>query len=98
MIDHIELGPVPPDEDCAQIGEPNYGENARKECRRYIALLREVMGPPPDGSALVIRANHHDFGRYFEVICQFDDSVQEAVEYAFRLESDGPRKWNHQIG
>ena len=93
MKDGIDLGPVPPFEDCVQPGEPDYYVRSRAECRRYIELLRKKLGPEPTGARLHIKGNLHDFGTYYEVHCSFDTGDDAAVEYAFRCESDGPLTW-----
>lgn len=91
--DLVFLGPVPPDETCAQVGDENYVERSEAECQRYIALIRKVMGPEPRGAKLKVKWCDHDLGRYAEVVCEFDDRYQEAFDYAFRCESDGPTNW-----
>jgi hypothetical protein len=88
----IYLGPVPGEETCAQVGEPDYHVMARDQCRRYIKLIREVMGPEPEGARLVIRENPHDHGTYLGVVCEF--SSEEGERYALRCEWDGPTRWD----
>ncbi|MFA7219247.1 MAG: hypothetical protein WC119_01925 [Synergistaceae bacterium] len=91
--DRIELGPTPPDEDCAQVGTDNYRERAMEECRRYIELIRQKLGVEPEGARLKITSNPHDFGTYYEVACEYNDQFQRSVDYAFACESDGPQTW-----
>ena len=93
MRDFLNLGSTPPAEDCVQLGEDNYRANSIKESRRYIDLLREKMGVEPDGAELKIKWFSHDFGRYCEVVCWFDEEKPEAVDYAYKCESDGPQTW-----
>lgn len=92
--DFIELGPAPCDEDCAQVGDPDYPERSRAECRRYIALLTAVMGEPPEGAWFSIKSSSHDFGTYREVVCYFDSDNEAAADYAWRCEADGPTTWD----
>lgn len=89
----IELGSTPADEDCAQVGSENYEERARAECERYIALLRTKFGTEPETARLAIKGFPHDFGRYYEVVCYFDDGNEVATEYAYLLESKAPTTW-----
>lgn len=91
--DRVELGPTPSDEDCAQVGTDNYRERAFEECRKYIALIRQKMGTEPRGARLKITSNPHDFGTYYEVVCEYDDQFPRSVDYAFACESDGPQTW-----
>ena len=94
MRDCIDCGPAPPMENCAQVGSPDYGEQARKECRAYVALLRRMLGPEPDGASLRITSNPHDFGTYLSVACYFDPAIEAAVDYALRCEAAGPQEWD----
>ena len=93
MTDYIYLGPTPTHENCAQVGAPDYTVRAIDECKRYIALLRKKMGPEPEGARLMVKAQPHDFGTYHEVVCQFDSENEEAMNYAYRCENDGPTHW-----
>ena len=94
MKDFLNIGSTPPAEDCAQLGEPNYSVKATVECHNYIKLLKRTMGEPPEGAELKVKWFNHDFGRYCEVVCEYDDSIPEAVDYAFRCESEGPQEWD----
>jgi len=94
MRDYVYLGPAPAEEDCVQVGEPDYLERALAECRRYIDLIRRVCGPEPPGARLRTKWEYHDFGKYVEVVCEFDDNVPEAVEYAYRVEEEAPTRWD----
>jgi len=92
-VDYLSLGPVPADEDCAQVGQPDYGSRARAECRRYISLLRKKFGPEPGKARLELKGCPHDFGTYYDVVVGYDEDDKESVEYAFRLERDAPSRW-----
>lgn len=92
MGDFLNLGPVPCDEPCAQVGEEEYETRARAECKRFIAQLRRQFGPEPPGALLKIRGFDHDFGRYLEVIVTYRD--QASFDYALRLEEEAPSKWD----
>ncbi len=94
MRETIEIGATPHGEDCAQVGAPDYAERARRECRAYINQLKRMFGEPPEGCSLRVKSFSHDFGSYHEVVAVFDDENEEAAEYAYRLESDGPEYWD----
>ena len=96
MQDWLDIGSSPPLESCAQVGRPGYWEQATKECRAYIALLRRTMGTEPTGARLAIKSREHDFGTYLSVCCFFDSNVQEAIDYAYRCEASGPQEWDQQ--
>jgi len=93
MIDYVEIGPVPANEDCEQLG-PDYDPcKAREECKRFISTIRHALGKEPFGAALCVCGHPHDFGTYYDVAVKFDDSYPEAVDYAFLVESDTPTEW-----
>lgn len=90
----LEIGPTPAEEPCAQVGEPMYEERAVPECERFIKLLRKTFGREPEGAHLRVKGNNHDYGQYFECVVVYDDEKPEAVEYAFKVESEAPVKWD----
>lgn len=92
MLGYISLGPVPAEEDCAQVGETNYTHKATYECRRYAKALRTKY-PPPPGARVGIKSFPHDFGSYHEVVVEYDPENGLATEYAFRLEGSLPSTW-----
>jgi hypothetical protein len=92
-VEYIELGQAPAEEECAQVGEPNYSVNARRECRSYIQAIRNYLGIEPDGAALAIKSFGHEFGQYMEVIVKYDPENEAAAEYAFKCEGKAPATW-----
>ena len=93
MRDYLSIGPTPCEESCAQVGDPDYCEKALPECRRFIELLRQKFGLEPAGAWLSIKWFPHDFGSYCEVVCNFDTTIEESVEYALRCEAELPATW-----
>jgi hypothetical protein len=93
MRDFIEIGSSPAEEDCAQVGQPDFREKATEEMRRFIELIRKALGPEPEGAKLAIKWFPHDFGTYGEVVCYFDDDNEKARDYAFKCEVEAPSKW-----
>lgn len=92
--DYIDIGPVPADEPCEQVGTPNYDpQKGRQECTRFLNLLRKTFGDEPAGARLAVKSNPHDFGPYNSVVCHYDDSFEGAAEYAFRCQDEAPTKW-----
>jgi hypothetical protein len=89
----ITLRPVPAAESCAQVGDTGYAEIAFLQCRRYIALLRLVIGPGPDGARLRVRRSGTDFDPYIDVVVEYDDQNAVASDYALRCERDAPTRW-----
>ena len=91
--DYFELGPVPADEECAQLGTENYDVIAREECQRFIDLIRTSCGREPKNTELAIKPMLHDFGTYYEVVCYYDEKDDEAVGYVLDLETSIPTNW-----
>jgi hypothetical protein len=89
----IPLGAVPARESSAQVGEIGYAERAVLECRRYMALLRDVIGPEPEGARLLVRRSAPDFGSYLEVVVEYDDENKVARAYAIRCDREAPTTW-----
>ena len=96
LFDHLSIGPSPTNERCAQVGEPDYAERSRRECRAYVRQLRRVLGDEPAKASLAVKANPHDFGTYREVVCYFDPSDRAALDYAFRAEELAPAEWDDE--
>ena len=98
MRDYIYLGPTPANEDCQQVGMPDYSpEMARQECCEYIAQLREQFGLEPPRAKLRIKSNPHDFGDYLEVVCEVSCvSDERAISYAYACEGDAWTEWTPQ--
>ncbi len=94
MRDYLSIGSAPAEEDCAQVGTPDYSERSREECARFIELIRKTCGEPPVGASLVTKTFPHDFGSYREVCVVFDDENKAATEYAYKVENDAPATWD----
>ena len=93
MRDYFCIGPTPREEDCAQVGQPDYRRKAIAECTQFIQLIRDTLGPEPEGAELRVKAFEHDFGTYHEVVCWFDTDNEAAIEYAHRCDDDAPATW-----
>ena len=91
--DLVYLGPAPAEEDCVQVGDPDYARKAKAECRAYIEAIRKVLGPEPEGARLSIKGEQHDFGVYYEAVAYFNPNNQAAAEYAYRCEEKAPTTW-----
>ena len=95
MFDRIEIGPTPSDETCAQVGSNRYSKVYRAECRAFINQIRRVCGPEPEGAALVITSNPHDFGTYHDVAVKYDCASEEGLAYALKVESTPIHWWDN---
>lgn len=87
----IEVGPVPADESCAQVGHDDYSDRSRRECAVYIRQLQRIFGhPDPAILRFVRRAFPHELGRYHEVVAVMNAAGAELFD-----ESKLPSEWDH---
>lgn len=87
MQDYLYVGPVPAEEDCAQVGSHDYARRAKQECRLFVDQIRRYY-PEPENGYLSIKSNSHDYGTYYEVVAVFDMDCEVASEWAYDVESD----------
>lgn len=95
-MDYTVIGSSPVNEPCAQVGCDDYPQRARRECRALIGQLIRIFGEPPPGAQLGIKSFPHDFGTYCEVVCLFDPSDLDAMDYAYRCEDGLPDRWDEE--
>ena len=87
----LHIGCTPYNEDCVQVDSIGA---MTLELKLYRAMLLSKW-PHAD---LRIRWESHDFGRYGEVICVFDDFNVERADEAYDIESNGPEYWGYYDG
>lgn len=96
MIETIELGSAPCNEDCVQVSpKEDYAEPMRIEVSRYVEMLKKRF-PEHEKKGIVFRNKWlpHDFGGYREAIAVFNGEDVEAMEYACWMEENLPLKWS----
>ena len=93
MREYISIGPMPYEEPCAQVGEPDYRDKALAECQQFIQLFRTKFGPEPRGAWLTTKWFPHDCGAYVEVVYYFTPGIEASVEYAVQCEAETPAIW-----
>lgn len=94
-MESLNIGSSPHSEECAQVGDYDYQQRGRAECRALIGQLKRMYGEEPAGARLYIKGNSHDFGTYYEVECKFNTESEVATSYAFQCENM-PEKWDEQ--
>lgn len=94
MTDYLNIGSSPAEEDCAQVGSPDYHNKAMAELKRYRDLIRAHCGKEPPGTKLVIKWFPHDFGTYGELVCEYQEGDEVGLSYALHVESNGPCRWD----
>lgn len=97
-MDELEIGTVPAEEQCQQVGTPNYDAiSAKKECRIYKQYLQRLFPIPQaleEDLAYYIKSSAHDYGNYYEVAIKFNSENSEAVEFAYNVEAKSPLRWD----
>lgn len=91
--DVIPLGTVPSHESSADMGKTDYAAIAFFQCRRFIVLLRDVIGLEPEGARLRVRRSEQAFDPYIEVVVEYNDQNDAARAYAMRCEREAPKTW-----
>jgi hypothetical protein len=90
----MDIDSAPCDEPCVSVSrDVDYLPAMRAECLRFIELIRKKLGPEPPGAYLKVKSNPHEFGLYYSATVYFDDSDEEARNYAYLCESEAPRTW-----
>ena len=93
-MDSFGLGPVPSNEECAQVGTENYMRRAKIECKTFVSQLERVFPDPPPGVYFRVTHNPHDFGTYLDVEVRFNDDDSEATAFAIKVENETPANWD----
>jgi hypothetical protein len=89
MSDYIELGSVPSDETCAQLGEnPDFYQQNGIETAAYKHQLERKF----PGLRFVVKTFPYDSGSYSEVCVVF--STDEEGEQAYIIENMLPDRWD----
>lgn len=98
MKDWVYIGSAPAEEDCVQLDpKVDYIPAMKAECERFIRAIRKVVGEEPPGAKLKIKSELHDFGPYYEVVCEYDVDDEQATAYAYRAEVEAPAYWPEGI-
>jgi hypothetical protein len=92
-MNHIEIGPAPTCETCAQVGADDYAVRSRRECAVFARMLERVF-PIPEGvqAKFKVKTFDHEFGVYREVVVEYDGP--DGAEYAYEVERSTPERWD----
>ncbi|WP_020201347.1 hypothetical protein [Cupriavidus sp. WS] len=87
----IEVGPVPAEEDSAQVGQPDYAVRSRRESAAYIRQLQRIFGShAPAVLSFIRRGFAHELGRYHEVVAYMNREGAQVFS-----EDRLPAMWDH---
>src|SRR3990167_9683441 len=94
MYEYIELGSVPADEQCFQVGS-KFEHLIREECRIYKEQLkREFPESERHGVFFLIRNFSHDFRTYYEVCAKFSEENEQAQAFAYKIQENACLYWD----
>jgi|APGre2960657373_1045057.scaffolds.fasta_scaffold95643_2 hypothetical protein len=95
MIEYMELGSTPCEEDCAQVGSNGFRERANNEMTAYINQLNRLFSnAESNGVKFRIKWFSHDFGSYGEVCAYWDTENEIANEYVYTIDRNLPSNWD----
>jgi hypothetical protein len=102
MKETIYYGSAPCDEDCAQVGGPEYAERAYLECSLYKRQIERLVDDHygvnrPSGVTFKLKREDHDFGFYYEVVgeCRIDDEA--ALDVLLWVDNHLPATWDPDL-
>lgn len=98
-MDYLNLGQAPANEECSCVGEPDYPERSKVECRVWKHQLLRVFPVPNKLDGLVyyqVKSFDHDFGIYREVCIVYSNASGEAIDMAYKVENNLPSIWDHE--
>lgn len=98
MLDYLNLGPTPSDEDCAQVGSPDYKNRADKELDAYKAQLERMFPGLETHKHMQFKKMWfpHDFGSYGEIVIAFDVDNELEAATAIEIEWNTPTNWDQE--
>ena len=96
--EYIELGPTPADEDCAQVGQPNYNTFARMEAKAYINQLNREFSHWVESGWIRFDNKwfNHDFGSYCEVVVYYQSDDEVSRGCAFSIDRHHAYRWDQE--
>jgi len=95
--DYISLGPVPYDENCAQVGEPDFKSRASKEMTAYMGQLYRMFPEAEEKNVAFIKKWwNHDFGQYGEVVALYFAEDLDGLNFVLEVESGIPMNWDDE--
>ena len=94
MTDYLYLGPVPCEEDAIQVSPTCDTVAMKKQVRDYVTMLEERFPDAPEEAYFSIKTEYHDYGTYYEAVVKYKDCDEDAVNYAFFVESNLPSRWD----
>jgi hypothetical protein len=92
--DYLELGEVPYDEKCAQVGVYGYTKVATMEVAAFTNQLRRLLKANNKPEMDIRPKWEHGREASVSVVVYFDDENQDQIEVAYWLDENMPDKWD----
>ena len=98
MLDYLNLGSTPSNEDCTQVGSPDYQNRADKELDAYKAQLERMFPGLETHKHMKFKKMWfpHDFGSYGEIVITFDVDNELEAATAIEIEWNTPTNWDQE--
>lgn len=98
MLDYLNLGSTPFDEDCAQLGSPDFENRANKELNAYKAQLERMFPEIQMHKSVRFKKKwfEHDFGLYGEIVVVYDSDSELECDTAIKIEHNTPKNWDEE--
>jgi len=100
MIEYMEIGSCPCDEDCAQLGSKDYDyrKRANIELTAYRYQLYRMFPEVSNTGQMkfAIKWFPHDFGTYGEVVIYWNDDSEVETQLAYKVEGNLPENWDEE--
>ena len=95
--DYLYLGPTPAEESCAQVGEPDFNRKSRIEMTAFVnQLYRQFPEANDKNVRFRIKWELHDFGKYGEVVAEYDSTNEDSLNYALNVDWNIPPNWDDE--
>jgi len=96
-MEEFNLGTtVPHEEECIQLGQPNYSAFSKIEANTLMKQIIRELGNPPSGCRMKLVGCEHDFGVYYDIALVYDEDDAEHVEWFLKVEGKLPMNWDYE--
>lgn len=94
-MDRIQLATtVPLEEECIQLGQPNYSAFSKIEANVLMNQIIREHGLPPKECKMKLVTCPHDFGKYYDIEIEYNDDDFKCESWALDVVNSLPEKWD----
>ena len=88
---YIQLGPVPAEEECMQVGDVGLPDLIRE-----VRIFKDQLCRMFPGHQFGVKTFPHDFGTYVEVVVYYDEMNFVSEERALEVDENLPSRWDDE--